>query len=202
MNDTDGSNKPTLDRPASGAQRRTFVKTAAGAALLSTVVSRPVWANHCSISGNLSGNLSGQEHEEPCTLASYSPGAWLNGSGSGLWEHVSPYTLSSTVGSLLGVAELVSQKKNGNGLTADSSIQEALGGGSHGWERQCCAAALNALLWQSLLHACEASPADCSELSDADSTFYFPYTLADIRTTYLAGSGPDQQLWEQAQTID
>ncbi|QIB64732.1 hypothetical protein [Kineobactrum salinum] len=209
MNDTDESNKQTLDKPTTGPKRRAFVKTAAGAALLSTVVSRPVWASHCSISGNLSGNLSGQHDEEPCTLVSYSPGGWLNGSANhnGLWEHtgLNPQT---PVARLLGPINTsdgpsTREDKKKPGLGAESTIADALGGGNHGWERQCASAALNALLWENLLLACEGDPGGCSILDKVDPEFYFPYTLGDIQAVYQGGpNGTYLSLWEQSQTID
>lgn len=187
-------------------KRRTIIKGGVATALLTTVMSRPAWASTCSISGNLSGNLSGQNEEEPCQQAIYSPGAWRNGSANsnGLWEFVAPYTKNSLVGDLLGVSELIPYQGSGTRqLQANSTIQQALGGGNHGWERQCTAAALNALLWQSLLIQCESNPSGCSALNGVDSSFYFPFLLSDIQAIYVNGPNSQYpQIWVAAQTID
>ncbi|MFA5493869.1 MAG: hypothetical protein WC247_03755 [Porticoccaceae bacterium] len=184
-----------------------IIRGTAAAALLTTVASRPVWASsRCSISGNLSGNLSGHDHGEPCELGSYSPGGWRNGAAQkkGLWQYVSPYAKQSSIGSLLGVDKL-NVEINGKGkpsLTASSTIEQALAGGNHGWERQCAAAALNALLWQNLVELCESNPGNCSALKNVHDRFYFPFMLADIRAIYINGPGGGYpEVWENAQTL-
>lgn len=59
-----------------GKDRRRFIKRAIIAApFILTVASQPVWANTCSISGQMSGNLSDQNYDcgQGC-----SPGYWKN----------------------------------------------------------------------------------------------------------------------------
>ncbi len=58
--------------------RRRFLKGAgiAAPAVIMTVSSRPVLANHCTVSGTLSGNLSNPDDDHYC--AGYTPGYWMN----------------------------------------------------------------------------------------------------------------------------
>ena len=56
--------------------RRRFIKMAiVTAPVILTVASRPVWARNCSLSGQLSGNLSGPDD---CFGEGCSPGFWKN----------------------------------------------------------------------------------------------------------------------------
>jgi hypothetical protein len=60
-----------------GKDRRRFIKRAIIAApFILTVTSRPVWAANCTLSGQLSGNLS--DGDEPCGGQGCSPGYWKN----------------------------------------------------------------------------------------------------------------------------
>ena len=60
-----------------GKDRRRFIKRAIVAApFILTVTSRPVWAANCTMSGQLSGNLS--DAGEPCCGQGCSPGYWKN----------------------------------------------------------------------------------------------------------------------------
>ncbi len=57
--------------------RRRFLKGASIAApVIMTVASRPVLANHCTVSGTLSGNLSNPDDDHYC--AGLTPGYWRN----------------------------------------------------------------------------------------------------------------------------
>ena len=47
-------------------RRQFFKKAGAGAAIITTVTSRPVWAGQCSMSGLLSGDLSNHGHVADC----------------------------------------------------------------------------------------------------------------------------------------
>jgi len=56
--------------------RRRFLQGAAGTGLVAiTMVGRPAWAGRCTLSGQMSGNLSVQD-EEPCWGEGLSPGFW------------------------------------------------------------------------------------------------------------------------------
>ncbi|HED15322.1 MAG TPA: hypothetical protein ENI64_00670 [Gammaproteobacteria bacterium] len=58
-------------------KRRKLLKGAVSAApVILTVASRPVWARNCSLSGQLSGNLSDQT--EDCAGEGCTPGYWRN----------------------------------------------------------------------------------------------------------------------------
>jgi hypothetical protein len=62
--------------------RRTFLKRAAAGAVLTSLPAHSVWGAVCSVSGAMSGNLSGiQRHsecEKPDLPAGRSPGTWKN----------------------------------------------------------------------------------------------------------------------------
>lgn len=175
--------------------RRGFLrKVAIAAPLLTTVASRPVWAGQCSLSGNLSNNVSNQNNDEPCQYNTYSPGGWLNGraAGSGsnidLWQYTG-FSRNDSLSTLL------------LGTDYQGSIASALGGGPHGWERQLACAALNAALWDYALNACTID-ANCPIMEELAPNFYFPFTLEQIRTIYLAGEAQNIYDWESMQNID
>ena len=73
-----------------GKDRRRFIKRAIIAApFILTVTSRPVWACNCTMSGQLSGNLS--DGDEPCGGQGCSPGFWKNkGYTDNLWHYEFP----------------------------------------------------------------------------------------------------------------
>ena len=67
-----------------GKDRRRFIKRAIIAApFILTVTSRPVWAANCTLSGQLSGNLS--DGDEPCGGEGCSPGYWKN--HTNMWHY-------------------------------------------------------------------------------------------------------------------
>ena len=71
-----------------GKDRRRFIKRAIVAApFILTVTSRPVWAINCTLSGQLSGNIS--PADGPCGGEGCSPGFWKNrGYNQGWWDSV------------------------------------------------------------------------------------------------------------------
>lgn len=70
-----------------GKDRRRFIKRAIVAApFILTVASRPVWACNCTMSGQLSGNLS--DGNEPCRGQGCSPGYWKN--HTHMWHYAFP----------------------------------------------------------------------------------------------------------------
>jgi hypothetical protein len=175
--------------------RRSFLKKAAiSAPILTTIAARPVWAGQCSLSGNLSNNVSHHDDSQPCRYNIFSPGGWLNGRATGTGDNANlwPYTgfsLSSPLVSLLPTTSF------------NGSIADALGGGSHGWERQAACAALNATIWDYGLQMCELDP-NCQIIQDLPTGFYFPFTLLEIQQIYAAGPDKTQQdAWEAMQNL-
>ena len=72
----DTSNELSGQKNAAIAGRRKFLKGAAAATpILMSVSSRPVWARNCSLSGQLSGNLSDQDGQA-CEGEGCSKGYW------------------------------------------------------------------------------------------------------------------------------
>jgi hypothetical protein len=64
-------------------RRQFFKKAAIGSALLTTVSSRPVWAVGCTVSGEMSGNLSNPDRNDCDAMATgKSPGWWK------LWNNI------------------------------------------------------------------------------------------------------------------
>ncbi|WP_088330295.1 twin-arginine translocation signal domain-containing protein [Lacimicrobium sp. SS2-24] len=180
-----------------GSSRRNFIKgVAVGSALITTITSKPVWASQCSVSGNLSGNVSHHDETEVCTMSSYSPGGWLNGRASGnagtnpnLWSYTG-VTKSTPLTSLFATTSFT------------GTVAQALAGGSHGWERQCTCAWLNAALWQRAMDDCQ-TDTNCQIVNDLAPGFYFPMTTAQVEAIYA--SGKDEVMMadmEAAQNID
>jgi len=67
--------QPKTDNP----RRQFFKKAALGSAFVSTLASRPVWATGCTVSGQLSGNLSNPDRNDCDDQATgKSPGWWGN----------------------------------------------------------------------------------------------------------------------------
>lgn len=70
-----------------GKDRRQFIKRAIIAApFILTVTSRPVWACNCTMSGQMSGNLS--DGDEPCGGQGCSPDCWKN--HTKMWHYKFP----------------------------------------------------------------------------------------------------------------
>lgn len=69
----------TLNKASTNPRRQFFKKAALGTAFISTVTSRPVWAVGCTVSGQMSGNLSNPDRND-CTgkATGKSPGWWGN----------------------------------------------------------------------------------------------------------------------------
>jgi hypothetical protein len=195
MKDSHSSNE-VLDKHNS--RRGFFKKAAIGTALITTISSRPVWARGgggggCTISGNLSGNVSHPHDGEPCRIKGYSPGGWCNGhaNNNNLWQYIG-FTKESDLSTLFGsyalasfdaaptakIKDALGRQCNGN----SSKLGLGNGDGSGGLWRQRTAAALNSLVWQHMLTACQNNPG-CVFLgnsSPVDGEFYFPWTLAEI----------------------
>ncbi|MFK5893187.1 MAG: twin-arginine translocation signal domain-containing protein [Pseudomonadota bacterium] len=194
---SDLTNQEQSEQISSPKNRRSFLKKAAvGSALFTTVASRPVFAASCSISGNLSNNTSAQHFQQTCAYNTISPGGWLIGIASGnagsnpsLWPETG-FSRTAPLNLLLP------------GTTFTGTIEDALGGGNHGWERQAACAALNAALWQNAISMCTADPS-CTLLTTLPDNFYFPFTLSYIQETYANGQDSIQQsTWETMQNIE
>lgn len=190
-------NNSSLNQP--GSRRKFFKKAAIGSALITTVSSRSVLAAGCTMSGNLSNNTSGQHDIPPggCSYNIVSPGGWLNGIASGnagsnpsLW----PYTGQSRTSPLADLFPSTSFA---------GTIEDALGGGNHGFERQLACAALNSLLFEYININCTSTT--CDIFADLPSTFYWTVSYDEIVAIYNGGEyGPDASKydWDAIQNID
>lgn len=66
-----------LNKASINQRRQFFKKAAVGTALLTTISSRPVWAVGCTVSGQMSGNLSNPDREDcDAPATGKSPGYW------------------------------------------------------------------------------------------------------------------------------
>ncbi|HKJ71543.1 MAG TPA: hypothetical protein VKA55_07300 [Gammaproteobacteria bacterium] len=92
----DGGEKTEREAGAGGGSRRRFLQGLVSAAPgILTIAGRPAWANRCTFSGNLSGNLSAPD-DEACAGEGCSPGFWVT--HSDLWHpEFSPDLLFSDV---------------------------------------------------------------------------------------------------------
>lgn len=187
---------PKVDNDTTSARRGFLKKAAITAPILTTMAARPVWAGQCSLSGNLSNNVSNQNDQQPCNYNIFSPGGWLYGRATGKGDNANlwPYTGFNLTDSL----SLLLPSTTFNGTIADALSGN---GGGSGWDRQAACAALNATLWDYGLNACALDP-DCQIIKDLPDGFYFPFTLAEIQAIYA--SGPDkvqQDAWEAMQSL-
>lgn len=188
--------------------RRTFLRQASAATLLTTVASQSVWAGQCSISGHLSGNLSNAV-EVVCTLSGYSPGGWTNGhaANNDLWRYldVGPDSFFfSHNGNYGPFAYAYTCNANSNGCPPETlTFAQALSGGGRGdgtgWERQAAAAYLNAGLWEELMLLCMGDPGGCSALEQIGDDFYYAdYTRLLVIAAYNNRDSAAYRDWERA----
>ncbi|MCH9675032.1 MAG: hypothetical protein K0U93_26555 [Gammaproteobacteria bacterium] len=88
--------KETLQRMAdapNNQSRRRFGQVGLGAGLVTLAAGRPVWANHCTVSGMMSGNMSRFQAYNPCQGCG--PTNWLNDANNNNamnWRVVLPTT--------------------------------------------------------------------------------------------------------------
>jgi len=193
-------NTPIADiKPATDNSRRQFFKKATiGAALITTISSRPVLAGQCNLSGDLSNNASNQDPNFTCDLAGYSHGGWKadsnNDNGAarayyGVFE--TGYNTSRVINynsklkRLFGGRNLPDAQKNSYTIQ-DALDKEPLAGFDSNFVAQITAAALNAALWQYAIGQCtDPQSQSCKDvISDLDSTFYWPKTVADYRSDF------------------
>lgn len=177
--------------------RRGFLKKAAiSAPILTTIAARPVWAGQCSLSGNLSNNVSNHEHQAPCSILGYSHGYWGNlnsGKGSVLFGYLAR-SIDDNLASFfidLGYpvpasfqegtpAKIVDALARGN---ANHGVKGNLGVGNWGLWQQRTTAFLNVLLWNYLKEQCtdinDIATPNCA-INYVDSKFYYPWTFDDV----------------------
>ena len=70
------TDNPVNNEPEFSSRRRVLKTAVKAAPIILTVSSRPVWARNCTLSGQLSGNLSDQSGE--CAGEGCTPGYWKN----------------------------------------------------------------------------------------------------------------------------
>ena len=120
-----------------GKDRRRFIKRAIIAApFILTVTSRPVWAANCTLSGQLSGNLS--DGDEPCGGEGCSADYWVD--HTDMWHYEfqpgcvfdSVFELSTTVFGTYTLLDVISYNvsgvpawKKGLGSEAVAALQNA-----------------------------------------------------------------------------
>lgn len=113
------------DTPATGPanpSRRRLAGAALGAGAVFTLSSRPVWANQCSISGMMSGNLS--QPQVSCTGCS--PGYWKQPQHLGSWA-ATGFSTSDTFNAVFGGTQYV--RRDGSPYTLLEVLQTLNGNG-------------------------------------------------------------------------
>ena len=178
------------DSDQAGIGRRSLVKGLASTPIIFTIASRPAWANRCSISGHLSGNLSdpnGTGESVECNYSvfgeeSFSEGSSLNNL---LWGS-----------GILGSLSLKSFVINSLNVTADANltIEDAIAGTAGENTKIEVLASLNAKIWEELTahynnQSSLATGATYMAMSDLE--FFYPFTTMDIG----GGSGAYRNGW-------
>jgi hypothetical protein len=183
-------------------RRGFFKKAAIGSALITTVASKPVWANQCTLSGNLSNNTSNHDETTHCALSGFSHGGWkANRSMTGAAR--SYYgVMKGLNGVIINVDSKISVLFGGS--APNITIQQALDKvGATGYNTnflaQITAAALNAALWQCIKAQCEDGSCSIASLG-IDNRFYWPKTVEDYRNDFISlqGSKPAQSSYATA----
>jgi hypothetical protein len=157
---SEGSKNDTIDT-----SRRKLTGTALGAAAVFTLASRPVWANQCTISGMMSGNLSAPKGPacQGCT-----PGYWKVPQHLDSWIGYKP---TDKFNSVFGVTQYV--RSNGTPYTLLEVMLELNGSGdpiSTNLGFHAVAALLNA----------------------ANSSVNFGYTAGEIITLFQTNLAPNK----------
>lgn len=184
----------------SHSNRRSLIKGLAGAPLILTIASRPVWANKCSVSGHLSGNLSHPTASQQCTFKVLSPGGFTQSNWAPtLWSNYlnAYFQLTSLAKDLLAISNPV-------GVENTLTIEQALGGGNHGDLRQATAAALNAIVWERMVDLYNTQNTNYPGYQTiSQAGFFFPVTLWEVRNNYNYDRGYyNNSTFTSAQTID
>lgn len=109
--------------PAVDPSRRKLAGAALGAAAVFTLSSRPVWANQCTISGMMSGNLSAPKGE-PC--AGCTPGYWMQDQHLDSWVPTG-FKTTDKFNTVFGVTQYV--RSNGQPYTLLAVMRELNGNG-------------------------------------------------------------------------
>mgnify|MGYP006280704717 CR=1 FL=1 len=184
MTDKDYQEEPEEETSAPVPQepeppRRHFLKGAAAGTVLFSLAGRPAWANNCSESGRMSGNLSGGE--EACNGGEGCSTGFWSGPGWDQWhEDLRPGALFSDVfradpfepGATLGQVIQGQAGVKENGLTGDPDFGEQYSDHLKRWGEQLVAALQNA-----------ASPVDFGmTVLEVDSLAYNNYQIASRQT--------------------
>jgi len=116
---------PEINSSSTDSRRKFLTKVAIGAPLLTTIASRPVWAGQCTLSGNLSNNVSNQDDTTKCSMWGYSGGAWCNGhaNNNGFWALVG-LTKDSPLSSLLTSTSFSDDVKIADALNCNCKEKE------------------------------------------------------------------------------
>ncbi len=139
LNKTGNSENTTVNK------RRSFLKKAGVTSLVLTLPSQSVWGTACTVSGNMSGNLS-NPNQTGCVLKGRSPGYWhghLGGYSALVWDDVfsgrPPFGTNTTTGAAIPVTtpieDFLPKRKGGS----KNPIR-----GPHNLNRHLLAAFLNA----------------------------------------------------------
>lgn len=192
--------KKNLDKNGSNiASRRKFlIKGAVAAPIISSVLSKSVWANECTISGQLSGNHTSHNDTDPtvCSLIAFSPGSWKDGKCSGkngypdLWQYTGCNRRSNISNLLPGCNDNVRISSCLKGYDS-KQLKKKYSRDDCEWIQQATCAALNSLLWDKSLAQAKLNTYS-PMVSEVDKRFYFPVSLSSIQRTFNSGRKYEQ----------
>lgn len=177
--DRKNTNSPPKATKIPGINRRGVVKGLASTPLIMTIASRPVWAETCSVSGHLSGNLSNPNEVATCVLTVFSIASLSQSNGgdmgslyNAIWN-VLPFNSTDKLTTLPNITF--------SGSPFTGTIDEALTGADPDLQVK-TAAFLNFVLWQEMVSLYETTVSTAvSEYVLLSSTgFYFPVTEASV----------------------
>ena len=163
--------------PPKNSRRSFLTKVAIAAPILTTIAARPVWAGECSLSGNLSNNVSNHGDTSHCEFNGYSNGGWKEGhaENNGYWDNINK-SKGDSLSSLLGITPDINATI-GNALgDPDANIPN-----DKGLWKQRAAAALNLCLWEAMKECAQEESCNVNfEFSNVHDDFFFDTTLAII----------------------
>lgn len=178
------SNHPPNESDQSGIGRRSLVKGLASTPIIFTIASRPAWANRCTVSGHLSGNLSNPNTDgesTQCTYVVFGEDSFKMGDngpyymmlwGSGILgslSHMSDVSvLGVTSSERLSIADVFALQPSEPGAK-DLKIEVL--------------SRLNAILWEELtayFNNQSSRATSVTYMAITDMGFYYPFTKLEI----------------------
>lgn len=186
---------PETHSSSTNSRRSFLTKVAVAAPLLTTIASRPVWAGECTLSGNLSNNVSNHDETTHCSMWGYSGGAWCEGHA----DNNDFWSLIGLTKDTLLVTLLTSYTDTDTDPVSDTArIGDALKCQNYSYQKlnkpknekglwkQRAVAALNLLLWEVMIADVESNNCLNSDYGMVHADFYFFTTLSIIMSADIS----------------